>query len=439
MKVGEPRFGWLIDGDPETPYVSALLLDDGERITVRVPWRIERPSGPYHQWFHSGGLVFGDGPAEPRPLPEILWFMDVDGMVALVGCHAAGHRNNEVPRGVGEGTIDVQWAVLDGGVAGYQTLNGMRTEIPGLSGWLGLRSVKERLDIGEGGRLQGLDLSLRSPEPVPLDRAMNLRLRPTFRSEKAAHGVRMTIFDAIQVETHVKRARPWQDHLTAHGAVRDLIEIAAWQAFPESLTLVNRADDPHRDLSGGDHGEKWNEVRTYGYRSGFEEPQRPRFLFTFADIGPTGFRRWVRLRGHYKRGIWPWMAVVGGTRMHLETQVAESGIGFEAIGYQLAIDDGVGRQRAKRESHEMRLKRIVSTLPDGLLPDLDEWVRLSTETYNGVKHANRDMPDIHTLVNVLRRNVMVFRVWVATTIGVPTTVLEHAVATDPMRGDVQVV
>lgn len=118
--------------------------------------------------------------------------------------------------------------------------------------------------------------------------------------------------------------------------------------------------------------------------------------------------------------------------MTVEGSLAQSGIGLDGIGYQLALDAGVSKRNADRESHRARLARIAADLPVPPPFDSAEWAARSADAYNGVKHADRDLPDVLTAANRLRENQLIFRLWVAGRIGTPSPVLERNIAIDPM-------
>ena len=46
--VGEPRLGWLIDDNPETPEAAVMLRDTGSIIELQIPLQgMFREDGPY--------------------------------------------------------------------------------------------------------------------------------------------------------------------------------------------------------------------------------------------------------------------------------------------------------------------------------------------------------------------------------------------------------
>jgi hypothetical protein len=62
-----------------------------------------------------------------------------------------------------------------------------------------------------------------------------------------------------------------------------------------------------------------------------------------------------------------------------------------------------------------------------------DWPGRAADAYNGVKHANRQLPDRTTSLNVVRENILVFRVWVATMIGVSARYVSAALQVDPIK------
>ncbi|WP_263120808.1 HEPN domain-containing protein [Cellulomonas fimi] len=425
LTPGVPRIGWFFDGDPTTPETSTLLQDTGEQITLTIPWITSGAPGQYSRWFHGAGVQFGDDldrSSYSYEVPEQLMFRDVYGAVVLVGCRSAGMRD-QMFSGFGQGVVRAQFAVLGAKSLKYNTINGLRSQLPGLSEWVGISSLERNYRTDEHGRLQSVDLHLESPTPIHLSRSMNLMLRPNYRVERSSATDTTEIRETVLVETRVKAARSWLDHLSSHNAVRDLLDVAAWSPFGYSNQWVLRDDDPERDAAGGHRGDKWSSAKTYAVRS-YEQRARQRFLFEFDDIGPEGFRRWVRLRAQFARGLNALLSHFDHPRSALETGLIESSIGFEALGYQLALDSGLGKNAARNESYRERVQRVLDEVPVPLRFDTDVWVKDSADAYNGVKHANRDLPDVDLMLSTLRRNWLVARLWIAGRIRVAPSVLE---------------
>ena len=64
--VGEPRLGWLIDGNPETPEAAVMLRDTGSVIELRIPLQgMLREDGPYARWW-SSLTIHADDPKQTK-------------------------------------------------------------------------------------------------------------------------------------------------------------------------------------------------------------------------------------------------------------------------------------------------------------------------------------------------------------------------------------
>lgn len=433
LSVGRGRLGWMSDGNPDTPETATLLEDDGRRITLTVPWPPQSRGSQYERWF-SGELVhYGDDPDRNRfsyRVPEILWFEDSHGPVALVGCRAASSHGT-LFGGAGQGIAVVSYAVF--GVRGdFRKINGLRSELPGLGDWMGLRSITQTVKTDHENRISSVEIRAKAPEALRLDRRLNLTIRPNWRtSHDRADST--TVRESLQIESLVSRPRDWDEHLGVHRAVRDLLDVATWRPNELAELRALRMDEPERTMAATPVGPKWAPVLTRSLRRQSAAPSRLDHLFTFENVGVEGVRRWFRLRDRFRRGVDPMLSLLDLEGAHVGIMMAQSGLAFEAIGYELALEAGESSGKADSEPHIARLRRVVDSLPEGLLEDVvdvDDWARRSTDSYNAVKHANRTMPDPLTLLNTERESELIFRTWVATRIGVPSTELKKRLAAD---------
>lgn len=429
---GNARLGWLIDGNPGTAEIAVMLQDTGDQIVLTVPTKGMAREGSYDRWFMPG-VQFADDPDRTnhsyKP-PRVLMFVDNDGAVVLVGCRAVGGRSN---LNAGLGRIVPNFAVLGGRNLMYAKVNGMRSELPGLAPWSGQRSVHTEPETDDAGRVQKVQVSLDSPPPVPLAHKMNLTMRPTWRTSYPDNIGTFAAHDVVELETTTKRPRPWSDHLEAHVAVRELLVLSAWRHLGFHHLYVNREDDPVRVASGESRGPRWGEVATHLLPKHEAWDQAPRFLFTFQDIGPTGIRRWLRLRTRFARAMQPLVGIADQRDAYWKTRMVQSGIALEALGYQIEVDQG-GRNLDKRGqlAYMKALDAVLEELDFVPLDDVDDWKQRSRDCYVSVKHPDNALPDSLELANTLRENLLVTRVWLATRLGCPKTTLERRCERDPL-------
>jgi hypothetical protein len=119
---------------------------------------------------------------------------------------------------------------------------------------------------------------------------------------------------------------------------------------------------------------------------------------------------------------------VGSPGVALETAVSDAGAALESIGYMIAVENGEAPGRNIRP----HLRRITDQIKANIGFDVEEWVLQLADVYRCVKHADQTDPDILTLANTLRETRLVFRVWVATKLGVKQGIIERNLDFVPM-------
>ena len=422
----------MVDGDPSTPPMATLLENDGTAIHLTVSYTREY-GGAYERWFAGNGVSYGDDPNRTKfkyEIPRCLEFEDNLGPTSLVGCRFRS-ANQQLLSGNGTGRILVEYVVLGGrGGARYAQINGLRSELVGLGDWMGLRSLREETKVDRENRLVSATLHLESPDPVPISNRLNLKVAPSFTVIRSGPDS-TTIRERMYVQTHVARARSWDDHLELHQAIRDLVSLSSWRESVFSGISAIRDDDPHRAASGDPRGQKWNPVVATMIDSEAEGDSGPRPLFKYQDVGRSGVTAWVKLRSHFRRGIDPMLTSLY-TPASVQSRLAEVGIGFEALAYQMALDDNVPEKTAAWEQHEDRLVRVGDSVELPLPFTIAEWAERTSQAYNGIKHANRAEVDIIDALNAWRESVLVFRAWVATRIGATSDAVVERLQFDRM-------
>lgn len=447
--VGEPRLGWLIDGNPKTPETAVMLRDTGAIIELRIPLQgMFREDGPYARWW-SSLTMHADDPEQTKysyTPPRVMLFHDDRGFVALVGCRASGARQ---ARHAGYGVIVANYAVLDGISSKYDKINGMRSDIPAMSAWTGITSMAVKPNNDSEGLLEAVQVELKRLPPVSISRTLNLVIHPLWDASqrRAAFSTR----ERIMLETKVKDARSWEEHLMVHGAVWDLVSIAAWRPFTVTRLEVCRGDDLGNTLKGTT--ECWRRVATHRLpQYGDDDSRKLSFLFWYDNIGARGVKHWLRLREEYTDAFDPFLSILRSDDPWNDTNVVQIGIVLEKLGYlidikknegahlngqdqlsfmkalQVILDDMpvtpfVGDDESENEVHENELSVDDTS---------DAWKRNIRAAYMGLKHADRTMPDSLDLINALRKSILVVRFWVAHQLGVHENVLKEGRKYDPL-------
>ncbi|MEC5200561.1 hypothetical protein RCH21_002807 [Arthrobacter sp. PL16] len=431
LTSGEPRLGWLVDGDPGTESGAVMLQDTGNTIDLTVPLRgMFDENDPYGRWW-SSGVHFGDDPDRIKHSykpPRVLLLEDARGSVVLVGCRSTGSTSNF---DVGLGHIVANYAVLGGSHLRYEKVDGLRTEIPAMAAWTRLSSIKIKIESNEKNRIQSVQMTLANAEPIALARPMNLMMRSSWRTERPSGG--FLAYEGVELETSVDRARPWEEHLQIHGAVLDLVSVAAWKSFGISSTKVRRIDDPHRNLAGGDMGERWLAVATYRLPKHDGWTKDPHFLFPYGEVANRGVSRWLRLRKKYGRVVGP-LNILRSDDPWGHPSVVQSGIALEALGYLIDVEknNGASLNSRKQMNFKPGLRVILADMQVSPFADTEGWIERADAAYMGAKHPDRPEPDSLTMLNTLRENLLVLCFWIGLQLGVKPKSLVDALRMDAL-------
>ena len=447
--VGEPRLGWLIDGNPKTPEAAVMLRDTGSVIELRIPLQgMLGEEGPYGRWW-SSLTMYADDPERTKynsyTPPHVMLFHDDCGVVALVGCRARRARKT---LDAGYGVIVANYAVLGGRSSKYDKVNGMRSDIPAMAAWTGITSMDVKPSNDDDGLLETVQVELKRLAPVPVSRTLNLTIHPLWEAShtRSAFSTR----ERIVLETTVKKARSWEEHLKVHGAVWDLVSIAAWKPFTVARLEVCRGDDLVRTSRG--KTERWSQVVTHRLpRYGDDDSQSISFLFWYDNIGARGVKHWLRRREEYTDAFDPFLSILRSDDPWNDANVVQIGIVLEKLGYLIDIKKNEGAHLNERNQLNFMdaLQVILDDMPvtpfiddnteneaheDELSVDDtgDAWKHNIRAAYMGLKHADRTLPNSLDLTNALRKSILVVRFWIADQIGVHKNFLKEARKYDPL-------
>lgn len=441
LEVGQSRVGLMIDGLPETPRVSVKLERTDRRVEVTIPF-LDGISDIYQYWF-SSGIMYGDDPNRTKRRyepPDAISFYDAHGPVGLVGSRVSGSKMN-LGAGVGEGRLVFDYTILGASSgAAYESINGLRSEVEGLGTWIGLRSLNAEQKLNETGRLDSVSLRLQSSPPIRAARRLNAEFQSNWRYGPGPGPDQTTITERMHIHTQIRAAVGWEEHLGVHFPLRNLLRVASWRRLNFVGHDVMSAADPVRTLDGATHGDQWLPVITY--RTGISTEAAAKlnaldFLFSFGDVGSTGVGRWIDLSHKFERGLSPLVGLLDLEGASLEAHLAQVGIGFETLGYDLIIASGVSKSQADKKSWEDRVRAVTSVTASVLPFAEDDFVDLLRRNYRAVKHADNARPHWQEMHLAYRQSIQAFRTWVAIQLGVPQTRLKAALDHDKVTRNIR--
>lgn len=428
--VGKPRYGSLSTGNADASEVSATLERTDEGIFLTLMFSDENPE--YAQWFTPNYFdiaAMTTGEITPRAsVPSALLFYDSYGAVALVGCRYAGYHTNHR---IGSGRVLVGAAVLGAPSTAHAKVMGVRSEVSGLRAWLGTSALTQTNKFDEKtGRFKSAEIKVVIPEAINVPDS-ELVLRPAIK--RTPREGALLIEDIVWVEHKTEEESSWRQHQMAMRAVRDLLAVSRWR--DESLIPVSVArteDSIEGDTPESERQQWWREAVDSSAPEPKEDTRRLEHLILWEDLGPEGLARWIKLRDDFARAVDPAVSSIYLEGVTLDVQLTQISISLEALGYLLFMGkDGKSESEARGIYFKLRLDRIIRAVP-GLLPFVDAtWSQRMADTYNSVKHANRDLPQMVDVANCWREGALLFRTWIASELGVDREKLRERIARDP--------
>jgi hypothetical protein len=384
------RLCFLMDGIQGSPAVPCLL-----RYRRSEALELETPLAPAELGFRPSWV---DNTTET---PASCMLQSYEGNVALHGLRPVRRREGHAP--FGRLDLAARYAVLGANeLVPSGSPQRVRSQISGLHEWLQWGDVEQVVETNDEGRVQrvSIELSVRAPEKI------------RYGDVEFSWEYSWRVYDEID-ERQVKRipqrtffitsrepGLAHDDHLDFHRSLRDLLMLCYWSRLDFLTHEQLHEGDPDVALAGNSLGAEWRpllSVLTLA-DSGKTASQVARFpAFTFRDLHVDGFLRWLEIRKHYSRGYDPIISFLARQGSSPQEALLSLCVGIEALAYRRVVDAGSSESAANRLTFRERLLVLASLDTEifGLVVggDIDGWATVLADAYNGIKHANRELPD----------------------------------------------
>lgn len=412
-------------------------LDEGERggVLLRIPYLIGRfPEG----WFWNDlGLHIGEDnkPLSPEPPPINLDYFDETGTVGLIGCRPAkgsSMRFGGLAASSGVGALSASYAVERAKRANnYIKINGLRSEIDGLSQWLNVWAHRTVIMPPRNGNPGTVSTTLELPPDLKLGHRLNLSAT-VIGTAPGAQQPEVRYTSTAKLQTYSTTPRGWEEHLSLHRMIRDLLRIAVWQPLTFQEHEVTSDSEKIILKEGEAPRSRWCTVKT-AHTEIAEPIWDSNFspLFMFSDLKSSGITRWLKLKEKNNRGLSPFLRLLDIRQGTIDEHITQLGIAMEALGYQAFLDSGSSEKSADSKSLEQRVRKIASTVA-ACMPNIPtSYPKDFADGYNAVKHANRPEPNPQDLIQHYRLGVKILRVWIALQLGLPEQVIRERLSQLP--------
>lgn len=423
LAPGDIRVGWFLhqrSKEQDQPSAAVLRNENG-RLTLTVPISPVESDRATTRWFTGHSVLYSDDPGltnydyEP---PRSLVFADPRGSVGLFNCRNLGY--NATLGGAGEGRLRVGFAVFGAGTFDYSRPTHVRTYIPGMGDWTGMRSIEVVNKPGADGL--GAEFSVHAKTTDPIELAPGITLDTSWRANHQESDNSFQIQDPPFLETEMPEGAEFAHHLNSHGAFLELVDLAYWRPTGYSRIQCYLTGDDALGIA-----KQWREVETdYVRHQSEKHKDNLNPLFFFNEIGPEGYRKWTTLRSKMGKAIAPLMTLLDLQDSTIETRFIQSCVGLEGIGVQLLRDEDKYNRRINLKK---RLERIIEALGFSFS---DDWAKRTANLYNDIKHYDRDaVTDPMDIWNNLLENQLVFRSWATMQIGLSREAVEDRIQYTP--------
>lgn len=114
-------------------------------------------------------------------------------------------------------------------------------------------------------------------------------------------------------------------------------------------------------------------------------------------LGADGVRRWIDVRQEWERALNPLLGRLYADSATVDVALLQTGVAMESLGYITGRAAGQGKQKAASRALKEVIQEVFSAVPPelyGYVTDpLDVFAKDAADAYNGVKHADKPLPN----------------------------------------------
>jgi hypothetical protein len=384
--------------------------------------------------------------SEPE-VPERLVFVDNDGRVGLEGCRVRRSSHRMFSELTPWAEIHADYAVdIQGLDHDFWNLNGVRSEIAGLAAWTGLSSLNARVTRDDDELVKSVEVTANSPSSIEIGTDYGLMLVPHFTATDSRSNGTYLLKQRVYIQTFTAQPVPFDRHAEVHQCMQDLLTIAFGTGCGLSVESASSTRYPlTKPRTGKVVGEKWRDVVAVWDGRGnldtpMELPSNTWPLFTLADIGVDGVRRWIEEIDEWTRVVGPLSSSRFQTAVVIELRVMQAAVSLEALGYRIAL-----RSRKIEPGGSLHFPQYLRLVADSLdcdlasvlrgdpangvarFDDFSSWADAFTGVYRQAKHADHPLPDPIRAWVLAESGSLLVRLWLAREFGVSAAELENNV------------
>ena len=398
-KTLEPGDAWLgfFDHPSDAVRRVGMLKRDKNSIQLHSP-----------QEGNVDELLATLGPlqAPPQPLEGVVHFVGPQGKATLIGLRtwpAMLSFHHDTASGIAGTTADVAVFGTSPNV-NYGYLHAMRSRVEGLEGFYRYSTVEVERDAQDGRFTVTVDGQ--QQEDIFPDGVLLIQTNAQVTTHSSgSHNVN----EYIEIVSRTEEPEDYRYHLEMHLYVADL------------LTALNDVPCHVYDIEvkRDDAVDGWcpMALASDGNRPAYRPTDTALPVAARADLSNDSLFRWMGLYSQWHRELSPLARLPRLRGAFIDAQFSQLGVGLEGVGYRLCLRDQMNVKEAAKYWLQGRIERIVADLGPAanLIPaDLPKEI---ADAYNGIKHANRELPTPEYLRWLLPQGVGLFQLWLVRQLG----------------------
>lgn len=412
------------------PTQASVTRHENNQVTLSIYFiKEERPE--IYEWHTNSILGLTPTPeTKEHFLPPHLLFRGEGKVITFIDCQAFNVHFFDFPlQGAHKGIIGAQIVAFgEPHLPAPGNLYGIGAEIEGLFAW-----TEQRVKRGEYQPGYLVSYNANPPEKLSFPSVsdngdddnkifFNISTSGGQESFSAQH--------FAQACSKFQKETSWRDGFTFIEALQELLTISGDRYAKITALTVKITPD-----TGDEREDLFSWVPAlHQYKDTEPEPlEKPRslhcteYLIRLHHLGTEGFAKWAQVRKDYARVIAPLMNLYKLKDSTVDQEILLTGIALEALAYNLRLrKDDWEETKAAGEKLYRRFPRIVEELsPIHAEHLIGSWATDMKDAYNGVKHANREIPAINELAELADLSKTVLRAWLALELGIkPSWVTE---------------
>lgn len=394
----KPILGFLKTENNDSSETVVMLHDNGMKFELSVLFK--ELSGQIFRWFLGRKVTHIKSTAEYEtinrlPVPNILQVLSLGNVYTLVGCRDVKSSTNKMNQ-IGIGTITCDYIIVGSNKKQFEKITNLRTSCSNLYDWfasggIGVNKLSDdgesiKIDIKKSSSKELCKINPMQNESdkscISLSLAINQKLR-----KLSKNGSIVSFEEEAFIETHSETQLNWENHISIHNWILNLISISKLERCEFSKMEVG----VENNNTCNDSTVKWFHV-LHHLNAGTQniyKTHNKQFLFDFDDINICGIEKWFELLQKYGRA----MEIISHIAKEQDNLPVEFvniclGVALEDIGWEIIKSTGREDRMKKKNGKTIEELKYFSCALDTIKEELGEYFQIDSEDFDWVKEMN---------------------------------------------------